>query len=1324
MKLGCARIAILVLLAAASARSQVINATLSGTVSDSSGALIPGVEISARHTETGVVSTTVTNESGTYRFGSLQPGPYQVTASLPGFQLQSFQLMLGTSQQIRQNFTLQVGTVTQAVEVSIAADQLLTTQAASVGNALSQKQVVDLPLVGRNVTDLATILPGVRGNGSASTTFAGITAGGAGNIGLQMDGASVNTGRFAQGLNTNVAINPDMVDEMRVVVAAIDVEGRGSAQVQIRTKSGTNAYRGSVTWNVRNSALNANSWSNNRQGLSPTWFNRHQYTATLGGPIIKNRTFFFGMFDGQSGQQKETVDAVVLTDTARQGIFRFFPGVNNGNAEVTPSGSGNTRIAPVVDLAGNPLDWTRIPGATGPMQSFSVFGDALNPGDPNRRQMDRTGFMTRLIGYMPHANAFNGGASCTTAVPCDGLNTAIHRWVRRTIGGDGSTGASADVFKREQYHIKIDHHFNPKHTLSGSFDQEYRYSDNNALSPWPNGWSGETTQDPNVITMQLTSTLAPSLLNEFRYGYRKTTLQNTAGFFHPKWGKEAFDFLPKYDGLPVIFRPALFSTHMLSCIAGTVVNCSEYGSRSPLSTWTETLSWTKGAHEIKTGIEFRFASSESWVPSGLIGAVDGGAGDVPVQGIDRVPGLLPGNISLAQNLLLSLSGSVDTIVQKFEIKEPTDTRFLDFRDTFYNPDHPNHGVGQIRNWHQNEVNFFIKDDWKVTPGFTLNVGLRYDLMRVPYILSSSGKNFTPGIIGGSQGVFGYSGRSFADWMSGGGAQKGALTQFGFIGRGTPYPRQGVWPSDRNNFGPAIGFAWSPRLGGKDRTTIRGGYQIAYQLPGNGFVNLDGDVGKSTPGLVYQPVDRGDGTFRDFSNIVYPLPVNQAPFQTIPLTERSQSFSLYAPDYTTPYVQTFTLGVTRALASSATLDVRYIGTRGLKLHSSLNLNSVDFRNNGLARALEITRAGGDAPLFDQMMKGLNMGAGIGVVGVNVSGSEALRRLGATRTLIANGDFVGVAQFLNTTNTGTVQPRGQIIAGGLLRSSGLFPENFFVANPQFADITYRNNSDSSNYHSLQTQLTLRQSHGLNYQATYTWSRSLGLVGPYRDVMNRRADYTLQPTHRTHEFRSYGTFDLPFGPGKLVARNSSGLLARAIEGWRLGTILNLSSGAPLNLVGQNTLYTAGPPDVVGAFPRKGKVVWPQNPGDIFGNYFSQQYKRVPDPSCATLASNLQQWCTLTALADANGNIVLRNAAPGQLGTLGLRAIEGPGSWDLHANMQKSIQITESKRLTFRVDASNVLNHPTPGNPTLNINVGTFGQITTKTGGRSLQAQLHLDF
>jgi hypothetical protein len=400
----------------------------------------------------------------------------------------------------------------------VAPDQLLTTQSSSVGNALAQSQVSDLPIIGRNVIDIATrIMPGVRGDGHADTTFAGIAATGAGNVGIQMDGVTMNAGRHSHGLATPITINPDMVDEVRVVVAAVDVEGRGSAQIQMRARSGTNQFHGGLTWNIRNSALNANTWTNNRQGVDPIWYNRHQYTATLGGPIVHNKTFFFGMFDGQNGAQKQNVSTMVLTDLARQGIFRFYPGVNNGNADATVSGVGNTRVAPVVDTLGNPLPFTSVSGATGPLQSFSVFGDALNPGDPNRRRIDSTGFMTRLLALMPRANAFDG-PSTVGGQPVDGLNTGVHRWVRRTVAGAaGFTGENADAFERKLYSIKIDHQFSPRHRFTGSWTDERRYSDNMPLvSPWPTGWSGEIRESPKIVGTQLTSTLSPSLLNEFR----------------------------------------------------------------------------------------------------------------------------------------------------------------------------------------------------------------------------------------------------------------------------------------------------------------------------------------------------------------------------------------------------------------------------------------------------------------------------------------------------------------------------------------------------------------------------------------------------------------------------------------------------------------------------------------------------------------------------------------------------------------------------------------------------------------------------------------
>src|SRR5262249_24434610 len=206
---------------------------------------------------------------------------------------------------------------------------------------------------------------------------------------------------------------------------------------------------------------------------------------------------------------------------------------------------------------------------------------------------------------------------------------------------------------------------------------------------------------------------------------------------------------------------------------------------------------------------------------------------------------------------------------------------------------------------------------------------------------------------------------------------------------------------------------------------------------------------------------------------------------------------------------------------------------------------------------------------------------------------------------------------------------------------------------------------------------------------------------------ADYTVASFQRTHNLRGYATFELPVGPNRLIGGNTSGAFARVIEGWQMGTIFDYSTAAPLNAVATTTINRTGTPDIVGAFPRSGNVVW----GNPFGNYFSQTFYRVPDPACAKVAANLTAFCTNTAIAtDAAGqNIILQNAAPGQLGTLGLNPIYGPGSWNFDANLQKKIRIAETRNLSIRLDARNILNHPTPGNPNLNINSGTFGQITT---------------
>src|SRR5262249_18428508 len=156
-------------------------------------------------------------------------------------------------------------------------------------------------------------------------------------------------GRYNLGVFSATHINPDLVGEMRIILAPVDAEtGRGSGQVQIITRSGTNRYTGGAVWNVQNTALNANTWNNNRTNTNPGWQNRQQLTLNYGGPIVKNKTFFFALFDGQRVWARESVRALVLTSEARKGNYRYFPGVVNGNADAAVTG-GASPTAPVVD---------------------------------------------------------------------------------------------------------------------------------------------------------------------------------------------------------------------------------------------------------------------------------------------------------------------------------------------------------------------------------------------------------------------------------------------------------------------------------------------------------------------------------------------------------------------------------------------------------------------------------------------------------------------------------------------------------------------------------------------------------------------------------------------------------------------------------------------------------------------------------------------------------------------------------------------------------------------------------------------------------------
>jgi hypothetical protein len=1297
--------------------AQTSNATLIGTVSDATGALIPGVSVTAVNVATGIAATSVSNEAGAYSFPSLQTGTYTVTAELPGFQTQAYNSVnLGIAQQVRLNFTLQVGTVAQSVEVTVAADTLIATTSASVGVVLPEQKMRDLPLAGRNVMDLLLSQAGTGplvATNRVGEAKAGYFAGGRlSAVNTMRDGFVVSDGRYDHGAFSATYISPDLVEEVRVITAPVDAEaGRGAGQVQMVTRSGTNQFRGAVFWTNRNSALDASNWFNNFNGVAKDYENRNQFGGRFGGPIVRNKTFFFLLVEEQRYVQKQTFVGTVLTAPARQGIFRFFPGADNQNA---------TSNRPAVDRNGVPI---RPAAATGDLQQFSVFNrDSFRPG------FDPTGFIQNtLLARMPPANDYTVG---------DGLNTAGIRFSRRIYGLDQPDGNSTDTTNRDQFNARIDHQINANHKLSGvyTWERDIDLTDQAGLMQWPGGFNGANNRWPRVLNGSLVSTLSPSIVNELRIGYTRTKQYS---WFPPyvgrenesqetgPGGEEAYKLLPTNNGIPYTPLTTQFQQNFMNW--GSNAGSTRW-TDSPRYTFSDSLSWSLGAHSFKAGGEWRYGSTASGNDNNFTPAVTLGAGGQPVQNIDNISisGLTANNQTAARNLLTDLSGSVATIAEAFDIRDPRNPVFLGYKD----------GVKmRIRHWLANEFSGFVKDTWKAAPSLTLNYGVHYDWFGVPY--EKLGRAGRP--VGGPAGLCGLT--------------CGALSRAEFVGKNSPIPNSKLYNDDWNNFAPSFGLSWSLPWLGRDKTVLRAGY--GWSITGGPLKGASGGINGiagSVPGA-FGGNSSGAGSgitytqagYLSLANLTLPIPIPFAPLQPIPL-DGSRGETMQTYDRRDPYIQNFNFEIQRELSRDYTVRAAYVGTKGTRLWGGIPLNAVNIHaavpgTETFLEAFNATRAGGNAPLFDRMLMGLNIpGAGV-VNGTTLTGSAALRAFVSTRALIANGNVGQLADFLNRSTA--VTGRG----GGFVRNGSL-PETFFVLNPQFQHVTLHSNPGSSTYHSMQVQLTKRLSQGFSTQTSYTWSRGLGEsdgdgVVDYIDPSNRSLSKQLLGFHRTHFLTSNGTYALPFGAGRPFLSNAPALVQRLVERWQFGGIFSYTSGAPLTIVAPistiwqttNAAVQNMTPDVVGDFDKNmGKVVKVPN-----GVIYFDGIQQITDPSApgVTALNALSGAFNNKGIADSQGRLLLVNPAPGKVGNLGQKWIQGPPLLGFDVNLIKRIRLSETKEFEIRVDAINALNHPNFGNPNLNINstgTGTtagvagnnvaFGRITSAGGNRRFVLNARVNF
>jgi hypothetical protein len=1257
MRCRVAGISVYFCLLLSAAYAQSTDATVTGTVLDPSGAPVADAAVSMQDVATGVVTHTKSNDAGIYLFAALLPGTYRLAAEHKGFQKYVDEgIVLEVGSRLNINVPLKVGSITETVEVTSQAEAL-ETNSSTVGTVVTSEVMLELPLVGRSAYDLLSLQTGVAGpNGE---NFNGARAGA---LNITLDGINVRDNLMDAVIQTEglLGMSVDQIQEFRIVTAPADAEyGRGSGQIQAISRSGTNQFHGALFAENRVTALSANAWFNNQRGTDPTtglpysprnFLIRNQFGGRIGGPIRKNKTFFNIHYEGSRQVSKNSITTVVYTATALQGIYRFFPGVRNANA---------IAAVPTVDLNGNPVAPV---GATGPLQSVSLYGR-----DPNRLTADPTGVISHMLSYMPLPNNFRAG---------DGLNTAGYTW-QQPIS-----------YSTDQGDIKIDHLFTDNHRMAFSYSRYPTEGQNIVAGTVQQNFPGAppeiSNSDTRLWSVSFTSVLRPTLLNEFR-----------AGVYRPDRGSpnlwtENQSFLPKINGVPYI---PVFTNVSNPLTYNDYGNTDGQTNLVPVYQFGDNVTWLKGRNSFKGGFEFRFNSittSNGFVtPTRALLA----AGSVPVQNISTIAGIGT-NLATAQQMLTELNGS------------------LSYAFTYLNSpggSNPVYIPGQHQYFHYKnpEFSWFYKDDLKVSPNLTLNLGVRYEWYGVPVEANGLGL----GLVGGEAGLFGISGTNISSEFQPGLLQ-GSLTNVEQIGPRTPNPNTKLYNNSNLNFAPAVGLSWAVpgdnRVFGKGNTVLRAGYSMSYErLPYE--VPLEIENG---PGYTNEPLTVFS-TLTTVGNLQLPLPPTAAPLATVPLTSRTGAVWGIDNNLKTGYYQNWNFSIQRAITHDWLLSAHYVGNKGTNLVRAINVNEVNIFENGFLNAFQVTQSGGSSPLFNSMFMGIG-----GVNGTTVTGSDYVRSNATLAAYLAQNSVGGLAGgATNGFNVSTLAGP----AGSLLTRAGL-PQNFFVVNPQFTTAWLIGNFGNSFYNALQLELLKRFGRGWTLQGNYSWNKTLGdepadvagLNTVFRTIRDRSLDKKVLDFNRTNVVHANLIYQLPFGPGKMLGRNAHGVLARVIGGWQAGAILYLQSGAPMSLDGVNAFNTVADaadspasPEAVG--PLSKSVGQLQKVGN--GVIYFGGLKQVPDPSLANMTPALRAQSTLLGIANASGQLLMANAAPGQFGNIAPNFLTGPGFFDLDLNVMKHFRITEHKDFILRCDATNATNTPSFGNPNTTINSPNFGSITGTT-------------
>ena len=1284
MKLFSTCIVLAALVTAASA--QVMTGRLEGTVTDPQGSAVPGAQVKVLNTQTGQTLTSVTDDRGLWALPSMPTAVYSVTISHPGFKnevVDNVKVDAGVPATV--NTTLQVGQLTETVEVAAGAE-VLQTQTATVTSTLVGRQLHELPFTSRNLTELIVTQPGSATPGvPRSTSVYGLPQAA---MNVTLDGINIqdNSNKSSDGFFNAIFPRADMVEEMTVssASAGADSNSEGAYQVKMVTRSGSNDWHGGLFEQHRNQDLNANYYFNNINSQPRDHIVFNQFGGQVGGPLKRNKFFFFAAMEAFRLPQTYTEPTdTVLTPQAIQGLFTY-------------SSGGVTHTVNLLQLA----------GAAG----FPSALDALNAKSLS--------LLNTLVAGQP-------GLKSRIASNSD--------YNRNNLDFQ-SKGANNRNFPA----MRLDYNVTEKHHLEFIYNYQtnIRRPDGvniGTASPIAPG-TGNVLNSANMepgnqggIAFQavaaLRSTLTSHLTSEIRFGLNGGTVIFNNGI-SPADFTQWRGYAPVYGFVTNPYR-----------VTG------QSRRNTPLKQGNVNLTYAQGAHLWNFGGSFTqvnswttASSGAPFVPSisfGLAANDPINTGATSIFTTTNFPGATATNLSDAGSLYALLTGRVSSITNAVVLGADSKT----------------YGLNQpIVHNQQREFGLYVQDSWRLAPGLTVNYGVRFDRENPP--INLDGVYTRPGYAGlfGISGVGNlfnpYTQQGTAPVLNL--VPPGTPGYDQGIGRFAPSVGL-AYQLPKTDFKP---LAWlvgrngqSVLRGGYSISTLREDAGTFSVWGGNTGRTVSTSVDPST-----FPAQFGAPGSVLFSQAVLPSRT-VASTPVFPLAAPAgTSLNEFSPNLKLSYVQSWDIGFQRELTRDTVLEVRYIGNHGTDLWRTQNLNEVNIFENGFLNEFQIAQqnlaiangVSNISQLTSTTLKSTNFGnqglAGQRPIPIIQTGLN-LTSDTTTATRLVQGQAGALANTLATTATDL----NRLVAAG-------YPINLFQVNPTIlSSANLLMNGGNSNYNGLQVEARRRMSFGLLFQASYVWSHSIsnelsqGRGGSYTSLRNVGYDKNPSPYDIRQSLKLNWIYELPFGTKRHFLGNVHNPVGRKLlEGWELASVGRIQSGSPIKLNSGRTTFNQNESGVIlhniTASQLQGMMSIRKTTNSQGLGIVSYLPQTLIDNTLAAFETGGKTLANL----DPNAPYIGPANVAGQLGENIF--LYGPKQQKWDVSLVKKTHIAERFNLEFRAQALNVFNLTNfllfvPGSGiTATQTIGSsFGQTTgayrdlsntNDPGGRILEFVMRLNF